>query len=103
MKKMKFYIMFSEKLNRPFTDFTEFSNKKTFTLMDNYEGESYTNLRKMTLFKSIEDAQKEKDNMLEYMERDRNSVGKGVYQSYGFKEKDFSIIQNLKIIEFRSI
>lgn len=100
---MRFYILFSEELNKPFTDFTEFTHKKTFSLMEDGDYGDYLNLRKMTLFSTPEEAQSEKDHMLEYMDRDTKSAGKGVYQSFGFKEKDFDVIRNLKIIEFRSI
>lgn len=103
MKKMRFYIMFSEELNQPFTNFVEFTEKRTFNLMEDGDYGDYLNLRKLTLFESDESAQEEKDHMLEYMTEDTKSAGKGVYRSYGFKEKDFNVIRNLKIVEFRSI
>jgi len=103
MKKMRFYILFSEELNKPFTNFKEFADKRTFSLMEDGEYGDYLNLKKMTLFVSIENAQKEKENMLEYMNSDtKHSMNSSTYQSYYFKDDDFNIIKNLKIVEFRS-
>ena len=93
MKKIRFYILFSEKLNRPFTSLNEFIDKRTFSL----------NLSEMSLFETTKDAQQEKDSILTYMNEDTQlSTKSRSYLSNHFKDNDFDIIKNLKIVEFRS-
>lgn len=98
MKKMRFYILFSEELDRPFTSFKQFTDLRTFSIMDDGDYGKFANLRKMTLFKTKEEAQEEKDHMLEYMEKDTERE----YRSYHFSQKDFDVINKLKIVEFIS-
>jgi hypothetical protein len=98
MKKIKFYILFSEEKKRTFTSFENYceNDKKTFTLI---ESDSYKNqILKVRIFPSQKLAELEKESVLNQMEIN-NDYCKKSNINQEFSEEDFKLINNLKVVE----
>ena len=98
MKKIIFYILFSEELNRSFTSFEDFceNDKKNFSLL---ETDSYKNeIIKIRVFPSKKLAKLEVENVLNQMVYN-NKYCKESNIEEEFTEENFKLIKNLRVIE----
>lgn len=98
MKDIKFYILYSEELNKPFTSFENFceNNKKDFSIV---ESDSYkTRQFKIRVFPSEKLAQIEKDNVLNQITINNNYC-KESNIDIEFTEENINLIKNLEIVE----
>lgn len=96
MKKIKFYILFSEELNRPFTSFEDYTTNKTFSLT---EKDSYKNeLIKIRVFPTEKLAKIEQESVLNQFKTNNEYCMKNNIEESHTPE-DFDLIKNLKIVE----